>query len=283
VERAAPASDAPATAAPASAAPPTAGAAPTPTSTGASRVGTAEGAGATSEATTSQWRVELLETRPHDTTAFTQGLELADGVLYESTGQYGRSAVRELDPVTGQVHRQAPLAVTQFGEGLTVVGDRLVQLTWREGVALVWDRASLELVAEHPLEREGWGACYDAAGDRLVTSDGSATLVFRRADDLVPLSSVAVTADGAPIDQLNELECDAATGLVWANVWHRPEIVGIDPATGRVERRVDASALVPAGLPSEAVLNGIAALGDGTYLLTGKYWPTSHVVRFVPA
>ncbi len=231
--------------------------------------------------TVAQLHVEVLETRPHDATAFTQGLEVVDGRLYESTGLVGASTVREVDPATGAVLRRTALAPNLFGEGLTAVGDRLVQLTWKDGVVLVWDQATLALVDQIALPGEGWGLCYDAGAGRLVQSDGTATLTFRDPDDLTAQGQVAVSEDGRPVARLNELECDARSGLVWANVWLTDAIVGIDPGTGQVRVRVDASALRPAGVGPNAVLNGIASLGDGRFLVTGKLWPQAFVVRFV--
>jgi glutamine cyclotransferase len=250
---------------------------------GGTPAGTAPGSGPSSAADVRRQRVEVVEARPHDPAAFTQGLEQVDGRLYESTGLYGQSSLREVDPVSGAVLRQVALEPGLFGEGLTAVGDVLVQLTWREGVALRWDRDTFAPLDRLAFDREGWGVCYDAAGEVLVTSDGTDTLAFRGRDDLVTRSTVPVTADGVPVTHLNELECDAESGLVWANVWLTDEIVGIDPATGEVRRRVDASSMRPEGLGADAVLNGIAALGDGTFLLTGKLWPQSFVVRFVDA
>lgn len=247
---------------------------------GAAGVSAAGGGGAPAAPT--RLRAEVVEVRPHDPTAFTQGLEVVGGLLYESTGLYGRSAVRELDLLTGEVLRHVALEPGLFGEGLTAVGDHLVQLTWREGVVLMWDRESLALVGEATVDGEGWGLCYEPGGDRLVQSDGSATLTFRGPEDLASRGSVQVIAEAEPVARLNELECDAEAGLVWANVWQTDEIVGIDTQTGEVAARVDATGLGPAARGPEEVLNGIAALGDGRYLLTGKNWPMAYVVRFVP-
>jgi glutamine cyclotransferase len=225
-------------------------------------------------------RPEVLAEVPHDPGAFTQGLELADGVLYEGTGLEGRSQLRELDPATGAVRRTVPLADDLFGEGITVVGDRIWQLTWRDGVALEWDRASLTLLREVPIEGEGWGLCHD--GDRLVRSDGSDRLRFHDPVTFAETGSVAVTLDGEPVTDLNELEC--VDGQVWANVWQTDRIVRIDPASGQVTAVVDAAGLLDQRQRAGAdVLNGIAALGGAEYLITGKLWPTAFRVRFVPA
>ena len=224
-------------------------------------------------------RPEVVAEIPHDTTAFTQGLEIADGALYEGTGRAGVSQLRELDPSTGAVRRAAPLPGALFGEGITVVGDRIWQLTWQDGVALEWDRASFTVLREVPVDGEGWGLCAD--GDRLVRSDGTDRLRFHDPATFAETGSVAVTLDGAPVTELNELEC--VDGLVWANVWRTDRIVGIDPADGRVTAVVDATGLLPPDRRAGAdVLNGIAALGDGEFLLTGKLWPTTYRVRFVP-
>jgi glutaminyl-peptide cyclotransferase len=235
------------------------------------------------EMTAQRLRVEVLATHPHDPSAFTQGLELRDGVLYEGTGQYARSELREVDPTTGEVRRRVRLPEDTFGEGITVVGPWIWQLTYREHVAFLRDRATLAEIRRVPYEGEGWGLCHDRAAGRLVMSDGSDRLTFRDPRTFQPLGSVAVTVDGRPLRSLNELEC--VGGWVWANVWLTDEIVRIDPRTGRVAAVVDASGLLTPEERADAnVLNGIAALpGRDRFIVTGKYWPTAFTVRFVPA
>ena len=235
-------------------------------------------AGASAPATL---RPEVIAELPHDPAAFTQGLELGpDGTLYEGTGIAGRSQLRELDPATGAVRREVPLPGALFGEGITVVGDRIWQLTWRDGVALEWDRARFVLLRQVPLDGEGWGLCHD--GGRLVRSDGTDRLHFHDPATFAETGGVDVTLDGGPVTELNELEC--VDGQVWANVWRTDRIVRIDPADGRVTAVVDAAGLLDEQRRSGTdVLNGIAATGPGEFLLTGKYWPAAFRVRFVPA
>ncbi|KOX22680.1 glutaminyl-peptide cyclotransferase [Saccharothrix sp. NRRL B-16348] len=222
-------------------------------------------------------RVEVLGTLPHDTGAFTQGLELVDGVLYEGTGLEGQSSLRRLDPASGELRQRVDLPEPLFGEGITVVGDRIWQLTWRDGVAIERDRDTLEEVRRVTYEGEGWGLCRD--GDRLVMSDGSDELAFRDPASFAETGSVAVRRDGQPVTRLNELEC--VGGQVWANVWQTDEVVRIDPANGQVTDTVDLSGLRPADVPASNVLNGIAAVpGTDEFLVTGKNWPTIFRVRF---
>ncbi|QFS94317.1 Glutamine cyclotransferase [Mycobacterium sp. THAF192] len=219
---------------------------------------------------------EVLAEIPHDPDAFTQGLELADSVLYEGTGLAGQSQLRTLDPATGQVDRAEPIPGGYFGEGITVVGDRIWQLTYQDGVAVQWDRATMTPVREVPLAGEGWGLCYD--GQRLIRSDGTDRLRFHDPDDMSELGGVDVTRDGAPVTGLNELEC--VEGRVWANVWPTDTIVRIDPGDGAVDLVVDAAALRERGIPPSAqVLNGIAHLSGDEFLVTGKDWPTMFRVR----
>ena len=219
---------------------------------------------------------EVLAEIPHDPDAFTQGLELADSVLYEGTGLAGQSQLRTLDPATGQVDRAEPIPGDYFGEGITVVGDRIWQLTYQDGVAVQWDRATMTPVREVPLAGEGWGLCYD--GQRLVRSDGTDRLRFHDPADMSELGGVDVTRDGAPVTGLNELEC--VEGRVWANMWPTDTIVRIDPGDGAVDLVVDAAALRERGIPPSAqVLNGIAHLSGDEFLVTGKDWPTMFRVR----
>lgn len=226
-------------------------------------------------------RPTVLAELPHDADAFTQGLELAsDGTLYEGTGLAGHSQLRELDPATGEVRRAVPLPGRLFGEGITVVDDRIWQLTWQDGVALEWNRADLTLLRQVPVDGEGWGLCRD--GDRLVRSDGSDRLRFHDPDTFAETGSVNVTLDGEPVTEINELEC--VDGQVWANIWQTDRIVRIDPADGRVTAVADAAGLLDDERRAGAdVLNGIAALGGGEYLVTGKLWPAAFRVRFTPA
>lgn len=220
---------------------------------------------------------EVLGEVPHDPAAFTQGLELVDGVLYEGTGLRGRSSIRRVDPGTGEVERRVDLPGELFGEGITVVDDRIWQLTWRDGVAIERDRETLAEVRRVTYEGEGWGLCRD--GDRLVMSDGTDELTFRDPETFAETGSTRVTRDGRPVRQLNELEC--VGGRVWANVWQTDEVVRIDPADGRVTATVDLSGLRPADVPPSDVLNGIAAVpGTDEFLVTGKNWPTMFRIRF---
>jgi glutaminyl-peptide cyclotransferase len=228
-----------------------------------------------------QLRVEVIGRRPHDPSSYTQGLVIADGRLFESSGQYGQSELREIDAQSGDVLRSVPLDRTYFGEGLAAVDDRLVQLTWQERTAFVYRISDFDQVATFSYDTEGWGLCDD--GGRLVMSDGTSTLYFRDRDTFAQVGSVQVTRDGDAVEELNELEC--VDGHVYANVYLTDEIVRIDPATGRVTAVIDASGLLKADESAGAeVLNGIAYDADaGTFLLTGKYWPTLFEVRFVPA
>lgn len=237
-----------------------------------------------SEAGAARWTVEILERRPHDPAAFTQGLEMADGALYESTGLYGRSSLRRVDPATGAVTAEAAVADDLFAEGLTVVDDRIVQLTWKAGRALVYDRTTLELVGEFAYEGEGWGLC--RSDGELVMSDGSDRLARRNPESFELIGTVAVASTGVAVDRLNELEC--LDGLVIANVWQTPELLVIDIADGRVAAVIDGQPLIDdvtaAADPGAIdVLNGVAALDDGTFLMTGKLWPLIYRVRVVEA
>lgn len=224
-------------------------------------------------------RVEVLRELHHDTSAYTQGLLWWDGGLYESTGRYGESRLRRLDPATGAVEQQVAVPPAFFGEGLARAGDRLIMLTWMAERALVYDLRSFDAVRTFRYRGEGWGLCHD--GDRLVMSNGSDTLTFRDAESFEAVGEVRVTLRGRPRDQLNELEC--VDGAVYANVWQEDFIVRIDPASGRVTHQIDASGLLTR---EEArgvdVLNGIAYQpDDGTFYITGKWWPKMFEVRFV--
>lgn len=226
-------------------------------------------------------RPQVVATAPHDTGAFTEGLELSDGVLLEGTGLRGRSQLREVDPATGAVRRAVDLPASQFGEGVTVIGSSIWQLTWTDGVAYERDRATLAVRRTVPLPREGWGLCAD--GSRLVSGDGSDELVVRDPATFAPVGSVHVRVAGQPLTQINELECTPSG--IWANIWQTDHLVRIDPTIGRVTAVVDAAGLLPDDqrANSDAVLNGITAIpGTDQFWLTGKLWPTSFRVRFVP-
>jgi glutamine cyclotransferase len=215
--------------------------------------------------------VRVVAAHPHDRAAFTQGLLFHDGKLYESLGLEGRSALREVEISTGRVVREVRLPGRQFGEGLALAGDRLVQLTWRDGVAHVWRLADFAPAGELRFEGEGWGLAFD--GRRFIQSDGSATLTFRSATDFSPLGKLAVVRDGRPEAFLNELEL--AGGALYANVWQSDEIVRIDLARGRVDAAWSAAGLLtPEERARAEVLNGIAwNPATNRFYLTGKLWP----------
>lgn len=225
-------------------------------------------------------RAEVLASHPHDPTAFTQGLVFAGGGrLFESTGLYGQSTLREVDIATGNVLRSTPLQPTVFGEGLALANGRLVLLTWRERTAFLFDPTTFGLLGFFPFTGEGWGLCFD--GSRFIMSNGSSQLIFRDAQTFDPVASVTVTLGGTPQDRINELEW--AEGAVYANVLQEDHILRIDPATGAVTAVIDASGLLtPAQAAGADVLNGIAFDPEtDVYFLTGKLWPLLFETRFV--
>ncbi|MGV9562669.1 glutaminyl-peptide cyclotransferase [Streptomyces sp. NPDC003480] len=227
-------------------------------------------------------RVKVLEVLAHDPAAFTEGLELAGRTLYEGTGISGGSWVQAGPPGRKPTVR-ATLPGPLFGEGITVLGPTLWQLTWRDRVAVERDTTTLKELRRVRYPDEGWGICYQKDRHRLVTSDGSARLTFRDPRTLAATGGVTVTENGAPLTRLNELECAGAA--VYANVYSTDRIVRIDPATGAVTADIDASGLVRADtLAAGAVLNGIAAVpGTDQFFVTGKYWPRMFRVVFAPA
>ncbi len=216
---------------------------------------------------------EIVETLTHDTGAFTQGLEISDGRLFESTGLVGQSTIRELDLTTGSVRRSSEVAEV-FAEGLTIIGDTALQLTWQSEIAYRYDIDTFEVIDSYVYDGEGWGICQDSATGNLIMSDGSAELEFRDPDTFDSLGSVEVLLDDAAVSQLNELEC--VNGTVWANIWMSDFIIEIEPATGTVITVLNLAELRPESTLNDnsAVLNGLAFdPTDGTMLVTGKRWP----------
>jgi glutamine cyclotransferase len=221
---------------------------------------------------------KVIHTYPHDPHAFTQGLIFVDGHLYESAGEYGQSSLRMVDLETGRVLQELPVAKQYFAEGLAAWGSTLVQLTWMEHTAFVYDRFSFRLLRTLSYPWEGWGLASD--GKELILSDGTPELHFLDPATFHELRRVTVKDHGQPVKELNELEM--VHGEIYANVWHTDRIARISPKTGAVLGWIDLSGLLPANLRSspEAVLNGIAydAARDRLFV-TGKNWPRLYEIR----
>jgi glutaminyl-peptide cyclotransferase len=222
--------------------------------------------------------VEQVRAYPHDPDAFTQGLEYHAGYLYESTGRYGESSLRQVELETGRVVRRVDLPPQYFGEGLTVLDGRIYQLTWREGIGFVYDLDTFEQVGTFEYTGDGWGLMND--GTSLIMSDGSDRLRFLDPQTF-RVTRVLQVRDGAvPVHELNELEL--VRGEIWANVFHSDHVARIDPRTGRVIAWLDLSGLYPPRQRTdrEAVLNGIAYdSATDRLFVTGKLWPRVFEIR----
>jgi glutaminyl-peptide cyclotransferase len=216
---------------------------------------------------------------PHDTGAFTQGLLFLEGLLYEGTGLRGNSSLRKVDLASGAVLQQVDLDERLFGEGVTVFGDRVYQLTWQAGVALVYDKDTFEPLFNYEYETEGWGLTHDA--ESLIMSDGSSELYFRDPGTFAEIRRLQVTDGGRQITRLNELEY--VEGHIYANVWQTDRVARIDPQTGNVTAWLDLSGLLsPQERRGGDVLNGIAYdPGSGHLLVTGKLWPKLFEIQMV--
>jgi len=214
----------------------------------------------------------VVQTYPHDRNAFTQGLIYQDGVLYEGTGLKGRSSLRKVALESGEVLQYLALAPEYFGEGITIWEQDLIQLTWKTKKGFVYDKDSFVQQKTFRYPTEGWGLTHD--GQRLIMSDGTATLRFWDPETLVEIGRVQVHDDNGPVARLNELEY--VQGEVWANIWQTNYIARIDPETGQVTGWIDLSGLLaPEDMnPPVDVLNGIAYDAENDRLfVTGKLWP----------
>ena len=227
------------------------------------------------------WGYTVVNTYPHDRAAYTQGLQYLDNSLYEGTGLEGESSLRRVNLETGQVLQRRNLTAQYFGEGITVWGDEIFQLTWKNEIAFVYDRATFTPKRSYNYRGEGWGLTRDAT--QLIMSDGTHELRFIDPTNFTERRRLRVTMAGQPVDALNELEY--VKGEILANVYQTDYVVRIDPATGRVTGLIDFRGLLAPRdrHGKEDVLNGIAydAAGDRLFV-TGKLWSKLYEVRLVP-
>jgi glutamine cyclotransferase len=224
----------------------------------------------------------VVKVYPHDRGAFTQGLQYVDGVLYEGTGQHGQSGIRKVKLETGEVLQKQPLDPKYFGEGITVWGDTIVQLTWQSELGFVYDKNTFKQLRTFTYPGEGWGLTHD--GTRLIMSDGDARGALRFLDPktLKETGRLVVRDGGVPVMHLNELEY--VRGEMLANVWQTPRLARISLKTGDVTGWIDLTGLLdPRDAVGTDVLNGIAydAAGDRLFV-TGKYWPKLFEIKIVP-
>lgn len=220
---------------------------------------------------------------PHDAGAWTQGLVFADSFLIEGTGYHlGPSKLRKVGLETGAVVQQVELQVPYFGEGVALWGDSIIQLTWRDHVALIYDVATLEETGRFYYDTEGWGLTHD--GTNLIMSDGTSTIYFRDPATFAVTGRISVTENGRPVVNLNELEY--IDDRIFANVWLTDFIVIISPQSGNVVGRIDLTGLLGEArgrFPLADYLNGIACDKDNDRLfVTGKLWPRLYEIELVP-
>ena len=222
---------------------------------------------------------KVVAVYPHDPNAFTQGLAIAGGQLYEGTGLYGQSAIRKVDLSTGRVEKQRSINSTYFGEGIAILDGHLYELTWQNGLGIVYDLATFTQQRTFQYTGEGWGLTQD--GKQLILSDGSSKLRFLDPQTFAVVREIDVRDHGQPVTKLNELEY--IDGEIWSNVWYDDRIARISPATGEVLGWIDLAALYPkSARSSEAVLNGIAYDAAAKRLfVTGKNWPQLYEIEIV--
>ena len=235
-----------------------------------------------SQALAADFGYRVLAKKPQPRDHFVQGLQILDGKLYVSTGRYGESRLLRYDFSSSRLEGGRKLHPRLWGEGLTILDDTLYQLTWRAGMLLVYDLATLAYRETFPLPGEGWGLAHN--GSELVYSDGSHRLHYLSPETGERLRTISVTEAGMPVPELNELEW--INGKIWANVVRTDRIVIIDPDTGVVSAGIDLAGLLPAAerQPDTSGLNGIALdPADGGIWVTGKRWPWLYRIELVPA
>ncbi|TRO53708.1 glutaminyl-peptide cyclotransferase [Candidatus Bathyarchaeota archaeon] len=230
------------------------------------------------EFTPVNYTYEVVKEYPHDPNAFTQGLVMEEGILYEGTGLYGSSTLRRVDLETGDVLQVHELSDKFFGEGITVFGNRVIQLTWKAETGFVYDIHSFDLIGEFSYSTQGWGITNDGAS--LIMSDGTANLYFLNPETYEVTGQVEVR-DKEPILRLNELEY--INGEVYANVWQTDKIAIINPNTGQVTGWIDLTGIyTPESSNTDDVLNGIAYDTETNRLfVTGKKWTQLFQIKLI--
>ncbi len=225
-----------------------------------------------------QYTYTVVNTYPHDHTAFTEGLVYDSSFLFESTGLFGDSTLRRVDLATGNVLQEITLPEQYFGEGITILNDSIVQLTWQSHLGFVYDKNSFAILGNFTYPTEGWGLTYD--GRNFIMSDGSDNLFFLKASNFQRIGQIWVHDGNFSVFDLNELEF--VNGEIYANVWHQQKIAVIDPETGSIRAWIDLTGL--GNSSGENVLNGIAydAKNDRLFV-TGKDWAQLFEIKLVPS
>jgi glutamine cyclotransferase len=229
---------------------------------------------------TSSYSYQIVNTFPHDPDAFTQGLVYENGILYEGTGLWGESELRKVDLQNGKVLKDHKLSDKYFGEGITIFGDRIIQLTWKSNLGFVYDKDSFELLETFDYITEGWGITHD--GTHLIMSDGTNKIYLLDPETFEVERTIKVTFDGKPINELNELEF--IYGDIFANVWKTDKIARIDPETGNVTGWIFLDGLLREDLKTGSVdvLNGIAFDSENDRIfVTGKKWPKLFEIELI--
>lgn len=231
-----------------------------------------------------EYTYKVIKTLPHDTSSYVEGFEYHDGFFYESAGDYGHSSLRKVEPSTGKIVQSTPVDKQYFAEGITVIGDKIIQLTYREKVGFVYDKATLKKLSEfsYTTGREGWGLAFD--GEKVLNTDGSNTIFFLDKDKYNRIGSIDVYDNKGPVQNLNELE--VIDGKIYANVYTTNEILVINPENGAVEGRINLTGIFPSDYfktedqRANNVLNGIAYdQATKRLFVTGKKWPHIYQIQ----
>jgi glutamine cyclotransferase len=224
------------------------------------------------------YKAKIINKYNHDPKAYTQGLFIDNGILYEGTGQYGASTLRKVELETGKLIESLKIAQKYFGEGITAFDNKIIQLTWRSRIGFIYNKENFELINKVQYPTEGWGITFD--GDKLFMSDGSSTLHILNPEYFYKIGDLTVCDNSSKIKMLNELEY--INGNIYANIWQTDFIVIINPKNGKVIGKIDCSNLVPEKYKNEVdlVLNGIAydKINDRLFV-TGKMWDVLYEIK----
>ncbi len=219
---------------------------------------------------------EILAEYEHDPNAFTQGLEIYNGYLYEGTGLYGKSSLRKVEIQNGKVLKKINLDKKYFGEGITILNDKIYQLSWKENTAFVYD-LNFKLLKTLSYQGEGWGLTNN--GEHLIMSNGSEYISFRDPETFEIFKKIIIKIDNIKLKNINELEY--LNGFIYANIWQKNYIIKIDAETGSVKAYIDFSDILDQKyIDKTDVLNGIAYdTQNQSFLITGKLWPKIYRIK----